>query len=823
MHRRSFFKSTAAVTAVSYGRILAANERIRIGAIGVGGRCSYLLEQLNRLGGNGLVAVCDVYEPHCQEAREKYGPQAREFPDYRRLLETWTVSSPGELPMRRCRPASPRPEQAIWLTWHCAEGRQSDTRKCKSSREESAMKRTALLLVFLCSVLAVQAEAKVLMPRPQKIQIREGKLPLNSLAICFASDPAIEDSFTAEQLSIALSRNLGRRVPVVEAKVGLGKVILLSRTGLVDPLPLPDQQTGPESHEAYSLKISPDGGEVRSRSSAGLFYAVQTLRQLIEGEGDTAALPSVEVEDWPSLAYRGIMVDMSHGPLFSEEEVKRQLDFLSSWKGNQFYFYSEASVELEKYPLLNPKGRFSQEQVRRIIAYGRERHVDVIPCLELYGHLHDLFRVERYSELAALPHGGEFNPRNPKVIRLLEDWADELVRLFPSPFVHIGFDETWQIEMAAQKEGSGATPAKLFVQQLNAVAGLFQKQGKRVMAWGDIIKKYPEIYSQLPPGLIDVAWEYDPKANYGEWLDPLTTRKIPHMIATAVSNWREIVPDYEYTFDNIDRFLVAAQKSKAVGHLNTLWTDSSQNLTRQAWPAIAYGAIADWQSEPIGRERFFQDYAELTHPPASASEIGKGLEAFSSAELRLQKALGQETIHVFWDDPLQTERLNKSMEHREDLRQTRLLAEDALEHFYRAQRLKADPDSLFSFVVGSQMLDYAGLKFLTGVELAERWKELGPIVKQDQWWNRFNAEWTYQSHGHPIDLMDQITELRRDYRQAWLMEYTEYRLDSTLGRWDAEYQYWRGLQAVFRAFSEKLRDGQMLPPLDSVVHGQMDR
>jgi predicted dehydrogenase len=87
MHRRSFFKSTAAVTALSYGRILAANERIRIGAIGVGGRCRYLLGQLNKLGGNELVAVCDVYEPHCEEAREKHGPHAREYLDYRHLLE----------------------------------------------------------------------------------------------------------------------------------------------------------------------------------------------------------------------------------------------------------------------------------------------------------------------------------------------------------------------------------------------------------------------------------------------------------------------------------------------------------------------------------------------------------------------------------------------------------------------------------------------------------------------------------------------------------------------------------------------------------------
>src|SRR5262249_15764221 len=169
------------------------------------------------------------------------------------------------------------------------------------------------------------------------------------------------------------------------------------------------------------------------------------------------------------------------GALPTEEEIKRQIDFLASWKANQYYFYSEASIELEGYPLLSSKGRFTKDQVRRIIAYGRERHIDVIPCVELYGHLHDLFRVEKYADLAALPHGGEFNPRNPKVMELLSDWAGQLVQLFPSPFVHIGFDETWQIEMAAKKEG-GHTPATQFIQQLNSVAALFQRQGRRVMA-----------------------------------------------------------------------------------------------------------------------------------------------------------------------------------------------------------------------------------------------------------------------------------------------------------------------------------------------------
>jgi len=85
--RREFIRTAALATAASYSRILGANDRIRIAGIGTGGRCQYLLGVLNKAGGNQIVAICDVYEPRRLEAREKVAPDAREFTDYRKLLE----------------------------------------------------------------------------------------------------------------------------------------------------------------------------------------------------------------------------------------------------------------------------------------------------------------------------------------------------------------------------------------------------------------------------------------------------------------------------------------------------------------------------------------------------------------------------------------------------------------------------------------------------------------------------------------------------------------------------------------------------------------
>ena len=625
------------------------------------------------------------------------------------------------------------------------------------------MKKTWLLILLTANSNSLMMWATgTLLPQPQKVQYGKGQLSLLSLSIRLASGPAAEERFAAQELSRILFDRAGREAPIAEGETK-GESILLNRTGPVDPLAVPDEEAGPDSREAYTLKITVNGAEIRSRSSAGIYYGVQTLRQLLEGEGNAAFLPEVEIEDWPALAYRGTMVDMSHGPLPTEEEVKRQLDLLARYKGNQYYFYNEASIELESYRILNPKGRFTREQIRRIIEYARQRHIDVVPCLELYGHLHDLFRIERFSDLAVFPHAGEFNPTNPKVKELLNNWVEQFARLFPSPFVHVGFDETWQISNLA-KQGAGLTPAKLFADQLRHVAGLFQQHGKRVMAWADVMVHYPEIIPLMPPGVIAIPWTYDVEKTYRPFLEPLDQGGVPYIVAPGVRCWGEISPDFDLTFANIDAFLKAGRQAKALGVINTVWADESQLLMRESWPGMAFGTVAAWQATPTDQSQFLEAYARMTYPPTVASQVALALQKLNRAEGHLQKVLGQETMQALWQDPLEPEVLKRLEPHRENLRQTRLLAEKATDHLDEALSLGGDSLTLNSFLVGSRLLDYAGMKFLYALEIPERWAKLGARPDSNQWWNEFEAEVIEQNHGRIIDLMETISELREDYK-----------------------------------------------------------
>ena len=683
------------------------------------------------------------------------------------------------------------------------------------------IKVTALLLCILIGS-AAYAEHSPLVPRPQQIQYGSGNVALRGMTIAFSSPPSAEDRFAAQELCswmrdrTSLEVSIGSYGNSSEGTLA----IVLDREGATDePLALPGEKPGPDSREAYDLSVTDQGVKIHARSSAGIFYGVQTLRQLVEGEGPQAVLPVVEIHDWPSMAYRGTMVDISHGPLPTEKEVERQLDFLARWKANQYYLYSEDSIELTGYPLLNPDGRLTKEEVRRIVAYGRERHIDVIPNFDLYGHQHDLFRIEQYSDLSDEAHGTEFDAGNPKVMSLLTDWVNQFADLFPSPFVSIGFDETFQIEAATHATGAAAEPASLFVKQLNTVAGLFEKHGKHVMAYDDIIVKYPQVIPQLPPGLIAVAWYYtseDP--TYKRWLGPLIAHHVPHVVQPGVTSYDDIAPDFDTSFENIDTFLAAGRQSGALGLVNSVWSDDAQLLFRMSLPGMAYGAAAPWQAVPMDRASFFSDYARQMYPAAVAPDIASALSNMTVAETDIKKLLGDQSMFGLWEDPFFPTYYKKLAAHREDLHETRMHAEQAETALYHAESLGVDPATVNSLMIGSQLLDYAGEKFQAPLDMSAIWDKFGPTRPgEDRWWNEWESQVTHYDHSYVTDLMDRITNLKPAYQAEWLEEYKPYRLGAALGRWDAEYQYWRGVHEKLRHFNESTHTGDPLPPLDQVI------
>jgi N-acetyl-beta-hexosaminidase len=151
---------------------------------------------------------------------------------------------------------------------------------------------------------------------------------------------------------------------------------------------------------SHTHRVSKNKVLVNAKSDAGIFYAMQTLEQMIISDKTNSYIPGTEIDDYPEMAYRGVMVDFSHGGLLTVQEIMNQIDFLARWKMNQYYFYNEVSIEIKGYPLINYNACYSQEQIKKIVSYARKKHIDVIPFVNFYGHLHELLRLEKYEGLA---------------------------------------------------------------------------------------------------------------------------------------------------------------------------------------------------------------------------------------------------------------------------------------------------------------------------------------------------------------------------------------------------------------------------------------
>lgn len=148
--------------------------------------------------------------------------------------------------------------------------------------------------------------------------------------------------------------------------------------------------------------------------------------------------------------------------------------------------------------------RYTKEQIKDIIACAKARHIDVVPNVELYGHLHDLFKLEHYADFSVTPYGGEFKPKDPRIKPLLNDWITQISKRFPSPFFHIGFDETWVIELEAKKLNQ--TADELYLEMLTQTTDMVEKQGKQPLVWADMLQKFHPIIPKMSPKVVAVAW-----------------------------------------------------------------------------------------------------------------------------------------------------------------------------------------------------------------------------------------------------------------------------------------------------------------------------
>lgn len=239
--------------------------------------------------------------------------------------------------------------------------------------------------------------------------------------------------------------------------------------------------------ESYCLTVSKTNVIIEAARPVGFFYALQTLKQMLPTravmagvsveKGTSMTLPVVEIEDAPRFGWRGFMLDEGRH-FFGKKAVKQVLDVMAAYKMNRFHWHLTDDqgwrVEIKKYPRLTAYGAwrntmtlswgntlpdgeryggyYTQDDVREIVAYARERFIEIVPEVDIPGHSQAAVAV--YPEFLACdpekPHEvwlsqgvstDVINVANPKAVQFAKDVIDELITLFPYQYMHLGGDE----------------------------------------------------------------------------------------------------------------------------------------------------------------------------------------------------------------------------------------------------------------------------------------------------------------------------------------------------------------------------------------------
>ena len=267
--------------------------------------------------------------------------------------------------------------------------------------------------------------------------------------------------------------------------------------------------------EGYFLRITPFEVFLSAARPAGLFYGVQTLRQLLmtQPAGAPLSLPCLEIVDQPRFAWRGFMLDCCRH-FFAKEFIKKCLDEMALFKLNRFHWHLTDDqawrIEIKEHPELAEKGGtptggyYSREDVREILAYAAERFITVVPEVEMPGHATAALTV--HPELsctggpfARMPQWGVFEDvycaGNEETFAFLESVLGEVAELFPGPWLHVGGDECpksrWQAcpKCQARMKTEGLK-GEMELQSwfVRRIEGHLKSLGKRLIGWDEILE-----------------------------------------------------------------------------------------------------------------------------------------------------------------------------------------------------------------------------------------------------------------------------------------------------------------------------------------------
>ena len=381
----------------------------------------------------------------------------------------------------------------------------------------------------------------------------------------------------------------------------------------------------------YSIKIDENGVLVRAHDEVGFFYADKSIEQLLL----QGALPNCEIWDYPQYEYRGFMLDCARH-FFGIETIKKQIDMIAKFKMNIFHWHLTDDqgwrIQIDKYPLLTEigsyrsgtrgdnkpvSGYYTKEDIKEVVAYAKERYVDVIPEIDIPGHFS--------AVCASYPHLSCSGIR-PKVkesfgihvdvacagkestYEFIKDVLDEVVELFPYEYIHLGGDEALRLDwldcpdcQRTIRENGLKNEDELQAYFMNKVVAYLTDKGKKAINWNDGM-----LAENVCKDIVIHYWQENKEAREA------TLRELKNGRKAIISPFFSYYLDYPYGMTSLKKSFKFNPKGmlesgNVMGVECPLWTeyvDSEEKLEWQVYPRLLAVAERGWSEYHDNYEDF---------------------------------------------------------------------------------------------------------------------------------------------------------------------------------------------------------------------------
>jgi hexosaminidase len=453
--------------------------------------------------------------------------------------------------------------------------------------------------------------APALMPLPARMDIGSGRLVID------VNFNVATTAFTATRLDAAIARfttRLARQtgIPLSIARVnGPAPALKVECTATRDAAPTLGED------ESYTLDVKPDGALLKAATVDGALRGLETFAQLlIPGPGGFEA-PAVHIEDRPRFQWRGLMMDVSRHWM-PVPVVERNLDAMAAVKLNVFHWHLSDDqgfrVESKRFPKLQQYGSdghyYTQDEIRHIVAYARDRGIRVVPEFDVPGHTTSWF--PGYPELSSAPAQEPYSigrtwgifdpamdPTRDELYQFLDEFLGEMTALFPDPYFHIGGDEVngraWKQSESIQKFARDHNMADTHALQVyfnQRLLKLVEKYGKIMVGWDEIL------HPDLPKTAVIQSWRgqkslaeaatqgYRGILSWGYYLDHASPALYHYGIDPLAGDAAKLTPE---------------QSQRILGGEACMWAEyvNSETVDSRIWPRAAAIAERFWSPKDV--------------------------------------------------------------------------------------------------------------------------------------------------------------------------------------------------------------------------------